>query len=93
MIHSDNSKSFCNQVTDELSRISEIVWIIFEEPEAVPDYLRDPDYHIDTSVVSASHTSTSDHFELAPRIIPSDVDSDSYNTSHPEPHPLGGAPD
>ena len=21
------------------------------------------------------------------------MDSDSYNTSHPEPHPLGGAPD
>ena len=61
--------------------------------EAVSDHVSDPNDHIDTSVVSASHTSTSDHFELAPRLIPYDVDSDSSNTSHPEPHPLGGAPD
>ena len=57
--------------------------------ETVSDHVSD---HIDTSVVSASHTSTSDYFELAPRLIPSDVDSDSSNTSHPEPHPLGDAP-
>ena len=61
--------------------------------EAVSDHVSDHDDHIYTSVVSASHTSTSDHFGLAPRLIPSDVDSDSSNTSHPEPHPLGGAPD
>ena len=61
--------------------------------ETVSDHVSDPDDHIDTFVDSASHTSTSDHFELAPRLIPSDMDSDSSNTSHPEPHPLGGAPD
>ena len=59
--------------------------------EAVSDHVSDPDDHIDTSVVSASHTSTSDHVELALRLIPSDVDSDSSNTSHPEQHPMGGA--
>ena len=53
--------------------------------EAVSDHVRRPDDHIDTSVVFASHTRTNDHFELASRLIPSDVDSDSSNTSHPEP--------
>ena len=61
--------------------------------EAVSDHVSEPDNHVDTSLVSAYNTSTSDNFKLAPRLIPSDVDSDSSNTSHPEPHPLGGAPD
>ena len=61
--------------------------------EAVSDHVHDSDDHIDSSVVSGSHTSTSDHSELAPRLIPPDVDSDSSNTSHQEPNPLGGAPD
>ena len=59
----------------------------------IPDHVSHPDDHIDTSVISASRTSTSDHFELAPRLMPSDVDYDSSNTSHREPHPLGGALD